>query len=1535
MAEGKDVELRIRARDYSQKTLEQVVKSLEDLAKAQEEQLDAAKKGEVSASELRATYTQLEAAYATLTKRLASTKVFADQSAALAEVEKKLQAAREEQKAYVDTLKTGEERTDKQIANLNKLAKAVSNAEGAQQRAKDRLAETAAQLEKYGIATSEVVEAQQRITATMTQTNAALDKQGAALSTFDADMRKLRDSTAAAARAEAEFQASIQSVAAAQAKAAQDAAKFEAERNNVAAQNKRIAYERLWIDLLEEEDRKNAELAKSQKQLADFQTAMAAQKQKERAAQLQAIEDAEKERRALKALGDQLAQTAKGYQKIASASASTTGGGTSSLAQSLKDIADPASAALRSINGVEQTLAGLTQRIAQIRGPVKDAQGLLNGLTDAQKAAVAIAGQIDGYQKQVVALRAAGLEYNKARQEVAKLAAELQAGTGGDDIISRVSSAQSKLKAAEKSFQDIATKTVQMRDALKTAGVQVSDLAGAKQRLVAATEKAANALDTTTAAIKKNGAAKEELTNKIRLFNQGERTTLSYMQRLRGEAIALGTAFIGINAAVAGTGEVLNVVRDMTKIQARFLAIFSGDSARATEELDYLKAAANRIGVSFRDSALEYTKFLAATKEAGWQVNETRFVFEQFAEAAVRTGQSKEEFRGIMLAITQMVSKGKIGAEELTQQLAERLPGAVAKMANELKISVPELLKQMESSAVTARAVINLAQGMMKDNANALLSAGAEMIRAEGRLQTAKDEFALAIADSGFTQAYTEFLQRLTALLQSEEGKKLAQSLGGALTKIADILVVLVENFDAVKAVFIGLVGLKIAVWIATVGRAAFALAGNFKEAAGAAIEGVKAFAKIGGEAATTATKVGRFGSVLMGLGRAIPVVGGLFAVFELGSGLIDLATAAWRRFNKERGAAGADPEKMAPPDPSKAGNTATPDPGTGLSKGDLTFNEMQKALEKGQKDLEEADRAARMKGAKQTLAERQKIATEELVAMRERAQKEITNEQQKAETIAKIDKQIQQARLIEKRKFENEMGAATQSRVNKEAQLIQEIGREMLAVEDRLKNQETKLDPLATFEQRMKARMAAIAHEYDGLMAKITKLEKINPKAAVDANGIKLSDKLKGYIQDRQNLEAIKVKTEELQRLEKNLADVQSLKTAKLEEQKALWEGGVISLDTYRQRVSDINETFGMGIEKAIDLMREFAQNFGKEFLDPAALDALMTRLNTAAANNRPQRDNAQANVSNAEQDLNVTLERRKLLLEEVQRLKEAGIYSDEQAVARINAINGAYKAQILEQTTALLAYIDILRGQIDPSNEQALLQLDQLRAKVSGIKLETQMAKQEFANFEQTVINAAVGALQTSLNGIVDIFEKIITGQQSASEGFKSLTKVVLMGFAQMLKEAALYIIKLQIIKLLQSNPYTRPIGDAMEIGMKAGKKHTGGLAGSPSGSTARFALAMPQAIPKMHTGGVVGLKNDEVVRVLQKNEEVVTRNDPRHVLNGGTQGGGGAMRGMRTVLVDDRSKIPEAMASAEGDQVNIEFIRRNRATIKSMLG
>ena len=71
-----------------------------------------------------------------------------------------------------------------------------------------------------------------------------------------------------------------------------------------------------------------------------------------------------------------------------------------------------------------------------------------------------------------------------------------------------------------------------------------------------------------------------------------------------------------------------------------------------------------------------------------------------------------------------------------------------------------------------------------------------------------------------------------------------------------------------------------------------------------------------------------------------------------------------------------------------------------------------------------------------------------------------------------------------------------------------------------------------------------------------------------------------------------------------------------------------------------------------------------------------------------------------------------------------------------------------------------------------------------------------------------------------------------------------------------------------------------------------------------------------------------------ILQKGEEVLRKNDPRNILNGGASAGGGDAPGFRVVLVDDRAKVPEAMASAEGDKVIVQSVKRNAATIRQLL-
>lgn len=64
-----------------------------------------------------------------------------------------------------------------------------------------------------------------------------------------------------------------------------------------------------------------------------------------------------------------------------------------------------------------------------------------------------------------------------------------------------------------------------------------------------------------------------------------------------------------------------------------------------------------------------------------------------------------------------------------------------------------------------------------------------------------------------------------------------------------------------------------------------------------------------------------------------------------------------------------------------------------------------------------------------------------------------------------------------------------------------------------------------------------------------------------------------------------------------------------------------------------------------------------------------------------------------------------------------------------------------------------------------------------------------------------------------------------------------------------------------------------------------HEGGVVGAGGARTASFPAAMWSVAPRYHTGGIAGLKPNEVPAVLMAGEEVLTANDPRHKNNGGT--------------------------------------------------
>jgi tape measure domain-containing protein len=77
-----------------------------------------------------------------------------------------------------------------------------------------------------------------------------------------------------------------------------------------------------------------------------------------------------------------------------------------------------------------------------------------------------------------------------------------------------------------------------------------------------------------------------------------------------------------------------------------------------------------------------------------------RDVFGKFAKSFAALGLDADRSKLAFMAIGQMMSKGKISAEELTQQLSEHLPGATKMLAKSLGVTNEELYKMMKAGKV-------------------------------------------------------------------------------------------------------------------------------------------------------------------------------------------------------------------------------------------------------------------------------------------------------------------------------------------------------------------------------------------------------------------------------------------------------------------------------------------------------------------------------------------------------------------------------------------------------------------------------------------------------------------------------------------------------------------------------------------------------------------------------------------------------------------------------------------------------------------
>lgn len=402
-----------------------------------------------------------------------------------------------------------------------------------------------------------------------------------------------------------------------------------------------------------------------------------------------------------------------------------------------------------------------------------------------------------------------------------------------------------------------------------------------------------------------SGTQQRGLYETWRKHNAETRTALSIQQRLRGQILSTIAAYGGLYG-------VANLIRGVTEAfmqqeaaMSRLGVVFDGNQQRMSTELGWIRREAERLGIQFGVLADEYTKFAVAGKTSGFSEDSIRTIFTSVSESARVNKLGLEDIKGIYLALSQMISKGKISAEELRQQLGERLPGAMKLMADAMGVTVAELDDMMKKgeALATEENLLKFAETLDK-TFGAQLPAALRMFTAEwGRLQNTIYKSRLNIGKGGLIDGLTEVMKTLNEYGNSKEGVEFFMALGNAMGDIVKVIPTLLENMELIVDILKILITIPIisffARWFQSVKVLGAALVASFVALRGApAAMGAFTAAVAGSTGAmATGTVVARgFAGALATLGpiiAGIAVAGVLFSTMGSWADGVDKITAA------------------------------------------------------------------------------------------------------------------------------------------------------------------------------------------------------------------------------------------------------------------------------------------------------------------------------------------------------------------------------------------------------------------------------------------------------------------------------------------------------------------------------------------------------------------------------------------------------------------------------------------------------------------
>ena len=200
---------------------------------------------------------------------------------------------------------------------------------------------------------------------------------------------------------------------------------------------------------------------------------------------------------------------------------------------------------------------------------------------------------------------------------------------------------------------------------------------------------------------------------------------------------------------------------------------------KSTQDWGFVEQQAFKMGVSLETVAKGYRNFYSAANMAGFGKGDIQGMYADLLLATRSIGASTQQTEGALLALEQMISKGKVSMEELRRQLGNAIPGAFEIGAKAMKMTTAQFNDFVRTGNLASTEFVPKFIKVLKETyAGGWQDIEQTVSVAQGRLKVAWEKFTIGFMSGEAGKSFAQALNSLAELLVSPEFNQFIAGLG-------------------------------------------------------------------------------------------------------------------------------------------------------------------------------------------------------------------------------------------------------------------------------------------------------------------------------------------------------------------------------------------------------------------------------------------------------------------------------------------------------------------------------------------------------------------------------------------------------------------------------------------------------------------------------------------------------------------------------------------------------------------------------------